>query len=305
MNYISPKYSLLLSFLLMVTSYVQAQPLPVVVKTYGEHYAGQIAYHHQVTNNGSRDVVGIAIGLDTDDQGSDHPATREQGELNFVMPKGAELCNPKINPASISGPTGWTAQVIQIEHTGCYLQWSRPKYPKSGIQVGQTLNFSVTVPQYAQEYIAGHFSAAYPVDGGPRYFNGAMELLDKVPPILTVTLTPSTVRENDKLVPITATISVKDDYDPLPEIKLESITANEVLEASDIRDASFGTDDRQFLLKAEHEERNTTARVYMVVYSATDASGNQSLASATVTVQEEERMHEDHRDKENKKSGKD
>jgi hypothetical protein len=76
--------------------------------------------------------------------------------------------------------------------------------------------------------------------------------------------------------------TIKDDYDRMPEIKLESITANEPLEANDIRDASFGLDDRYFKFRAE--SKSTAGRIYTVTYSATDASGNQTTASATVTV---------------------
>ncbi|MDO8311719.1 MAG: hypothetical protein Q7T25_07250, partial [Sideroxyarcus sp.] len=86
------------------------------------------------------------------------------------------------------------------------------------------------------------------------------------------------------------TIAVKDDYDPQPEISLESITANEVLETGDIRDASLGTDDRQFSLKAESESK--VGRIYTVTYSATDGSGNKALASATATVQREQSENE-------------
>ena len=98
---------------------------------------------------------------------------------------------------------------------------------------------------------------------------------------------------NGKLIPITATITVKDDYDPQPEIKLESITANEPLEKDDIKEANIGTDDRQFKLKAEHEGKNKTGRIYTVTYSATDGTGNKTIASATVTVPHDERKMDD------------
>ena len=280
-----PKLLPLIAALLFVLSnFAWSQQAPVVVKTYGQHIGGNIVYHHQVTNNSSRDIVRVAIGLDTDDQGSKQPATREQGELNFVMPVGSGLSGRKLNLASVTGPTGWTAEIIQIEHTGRYLQWYSPGHPQPDIQPGQTFRFSVTVPKYFQAYLTGHFSAGFPVDEGPRYYNGTMEKLDTTPPNLTVTLSPNILRKNEKQVPITATITVKDDYDPQPEIKLESITANEVLENEDIKGALIGTDDRQFNLKAEREGKNKAGRIYTVTYSATDGSGNKATASATVTV---------------------
>jgi hypothetical protein len=278
-----------------------AEQPPVVVKTYGQHIGGNIVYTHQVINNGIRNVVGIAIGLDTDDQGSSQPATREQGELNFVLPAGSEMCNSEINPALISGPMGWTAQIIPIEHAGCYLQWRRPRSPLLPLQPGQSMRLSITVPKYFEAYLSGHFSAGLPIDGGPRYYNGVMEKLDITPPALTVSLSPNILRSSEKLVPITANITVKDDYDPAPEIKLESITPSEPVKSGDIRDASLGTDDRQFMLKAEREGKNKTGRVYTVIYSATDASGNKSIATATVTVPHDEKGHEDRWDEKDKK----
>ena len=280
---------------------------PVVVKTWGEHVGGNIVYYHQVTNNSIRNVSGIAIGLDTDNLGNDQPFTREQGELYFVMPIGMEPFKRKINSPLISGPTGWTGEMIQIEHAGKYLQWRRPQYPQTPLLPGQTLRFSVTVPAKIDDtylikhfsvrlsdlsgppsgaaYLTGHFSADFPIDGGPELYNGAMEKIDTTPPILSISLTPATLwPPNNKMVSVNATITVKDDYDPEPVIKLESITASETLAANDIQNAQLGTDDRQFSLAAEREGTNLAGRIYTITYSATDASGNKATASATVTV---------------------
>lgn len=111
-----------------------------------------------------------------------------------------------------------------------------------------------------------------------------IEPLDTIPPTLTVTLTPNMIWSPDnKYIPVNVTFAKKEDnFDNLPEIRLESITANEALEPDDIRDASYGLDDRYLRLRAKHN--GDTDRIYTVTYSATDASGNQTTASATVTV---------------------
>lgn len=275
----------------------QAQEPSVVIKTYGQHFGGSITYHHQITNNDSRNIVGVAIGLDTDETSSNVPATREQGELNFVMPIGSGVTELRIDPASISGPVGWTAEIIQIEDGGRYLQWRRPPRPGLSLQPGQMIRLSVTVPALAPVYLTGHFSAGYADGKNPWYYNGVMEKLDTTPPKLTLSLSPNTLQENDKLTPITANINVKDDYDPTPEIKLESITANELLETEDILDARLGTDDRQFMLKAKSEGKNKAGRIYTVVYSATDASGNRATATATVIVRHDNGERDEHKDK--------
>ena len=308
-----------------------AQQAPVVVKTYGQHVGGNIVYHHEVTNNGSRNVSDIAIGLDTNQISYRLPPTREQGELNFVMPVGSDMSNLKVNSASVSGPNGWTAEIIQIEHTGRFMQWYSPGYPQPSIQPGQTFRFTVTVPGIIDDaflikhfsvglsdlsgvpsgaaYLTGHFQAQYADGQEPMFYNGRMEKLDITPPTLTIKLSPATLwPPNDKLVSVTAAITVKDDYDPQPEIKLLSISANEPLDKDDIK-AQLGTDARQFQLKAERDGKNKTGRIYTVTYSATDGSGNKSIASATVTVPHDEREHEgsdkkrDHHDDKDKNDG--
>jgi hypothetical protein len=272
---------LFLALLMAFNSALAAQP-PVVVKTYGQHVGGNIVYQQQVTNNGSRDVVGIAIGEDTDQEGISG-GTRDSGELD-AFPLGSDMIHTKVNPASISGPTGWTGSIIQIQDSGLFFQWNSPGYPQPSIQPGQTVHFSITVPKYDEAYLTGHFSAGYADGKSPWYYNGVMEKLDTTPPILSITLSPAKLwPPNDKLVSVTAAITVKDDYDPQPEIKLESITASEPLAANDIQDAQLGTDDRSFSLTAKRAGNNMAGRIYTVTYSATDGSGNKSTVSTTVT----------------------
>lgn len=111
-----------------------------------------------------------------------------------------------------------------------------------------------------------------------------IEVLDTSPPTIIVNTTPGTIwSADDKHIPVNVTFATKeDDFDNLPEMRLESITANEPLEPDDIRDASYGLDDRYLRLRAKHS--GSTDRIYTVIYSATDASGNQTTASATITV---------------------
>jgi hypothetical protein len=283
-RYNKPNLFPLVVLLLIVCNNVAlaVQP-PVMVKTYGQHVGGNIVYQQQITNTGSRDVVDVAIGLDTDNVGP-NTSTRSSGELN-AFPVGSDMINTEINPASVSGPTGWIASIIQIQDSGLFFQWDSPGYPQPNIQPGQTMRFSITVPTYDEVYLIGHFSAGYADGKSPWYYNGVMEKLDTTPPTLTVTLSPATLwPPNNKQVPVTATIMVKDDYDPEPEIKLESITSNETLAADDIQNAQFFTNDRSFSLAAKRAGNNMAGRVYTVTYSATDASGNKATASATVTV---------------------
>jgi hypothetical protein len=114
---------------------------------------------------------------------------------------------------------------------------------------------------------------------------------DKTPPVLTVTLSPTVLWPPDhKLVPITATITVQDICDPNPTVRLVSIKSNELDNglgdgdtSEDIQGATFGTDDRAFLLRSERSGPGG-GRVYTVTYQASDASGNTTTKQAFVTV---------------------
>ena len=117
-----------------------------------------------------------------------------------------------------------------------------------------------------------------PGTGRMKQSTGFVQKQDIVPPTLSVTLAPSTMRSGSRLLSVAATITANDNYDPLPAIVLESITANQALKSGDVSGAAFGTDDRAFKLKP------VKGRIYTVTYSATDGSGNKSTASATVTV---------------------
>lgn len=114
---------------------------------------------------------------------------------------------------------------------------------------------------------------------------------DVTPPSLTVTLTPDTLwPANHRLAPVSANVRVSDDTDPSPAVTLVSITSSEPDNGTgdgddpqDIQEAAFGTDDREFLLRAERAGKGP-GRVYTVTYQATDAAGNTTTASARVSV---------------------
>ena len=116
-------------------------------------------------------------------------------------------------------------------------------------------------------------------------------VLDIVPPKLTLALSQSSLwPPNHKLVTITASITVTDNCDPNPRVRLVSITSNEPDDgrgdghtAGDVQGAAIGTDDRTFQLRAERSGRGT-GRVYTVTYEASDASGNTTTQQATVSV---------------------
>jgi len=310
----------------LVTSPLSAPQARVTVTATAVHYGGNIQYTYQVANHTrARSIVSVSIG-NTGIKG-DNPITitNEQPELT-IFPAGSFWAEPIATGdnrgetprmgGQFASPLGWRGEIQGYQESGEFsLDWSledsnTKSYPV--IRAGQTFTFGVTVPlnndgrspfsMLDPAYLNGHFTVGFDyskvTDEGPAFwdYTGLIVPLDATPPSLSVTLSPTNLPETDKLTPITATVTVTDDYDPQPEIKLDSISVNEVYAPNDIQDASLGTDDRQFLLKAEQEGKNPLGRIYTVQYSATDGTGNQSIATATVTVMRKKE------DKENKKN---
>ena len=260
-----------------------AQP-PASVGVYAEHHSGKVVYHYRVTNNSQDNIAAVWIGHNTKNDSDNYNDVFELLEL----PAGRNPNTGDLPPASAASPFGWRVIVItQEEIPGGAISWSVIDGNSPRLYPSQTFTeMSVTLDKADANYIAGHAFILFPEKlQQPTSLTVPLERLDATPPTLSVTLNPSTLwPPNDKLVPITATITVQDDYDPEPEIKLESITATETLAAGDIQDAQLSTDDRSFSLVAKRAGTNQAGRIYTVTYSATDASGNKATASATVTV---------------------
>lgn len=133
----------------------------------------------------------------------------------------------------------------------------------------------------------GHqFRAAFDPSAcnGPR--TGAATLTLNGAPSMTVTLSPATIayRQLGKMRTIHAALSPSGLCGPFTT-QLVSITANEPIAAGDVQFASFGTTPADLSFNvAPNRNGAETPRIYTVTYRVTDASGNSTDVSATVTV---------------------
>lgn len=288
-------------FLFTFSALTYSQPItkPVQIIGIGMHYGGYVIYRYQVKNNGTQSINRIILG---------YTGETDSGFVGFAaLPNDSTVDLPMVGqwfpPAIISRPDGWGGKLISTADEGdaIGIDWVEGSFAKKlwprrlpeinapqvypggkAITPGQTSgDFSVKLDRPDYGYVRGYASVNY----GGHTLPIPIEKGDTTPPTLSITLSPATLwPPNDKLVSVTAAITVKDNYDPAPEIKLESITASEALDAKDIQGAQFGTDDRQFSLAAKRAGTNQAGRIYTVTYSATDASGNKATATATVTV---------------------
>jgi hypothetical protein len=119
----------------------------------------------------------------------------------------------------------------------------------------------------------------------------SVQVVDTTGPALGLSASPAVLwPPNHKLVPITVAVNLGDVCDAHPALRLVSIVSNEGDLANgsgntspDIQDADFGTDDRQFLLRAERRGGGN-GRIYTITYEAEDATGNVTLRQVTVAV---------------------
>jgi predicted extracellular nuclease len=111
-------------------------------------------------------------------------------------------------------------------------------------------------------------------------------ICETTPPVVEVTASPDMLwPPNHKYKDVTATVTVVD-ADPNPAVALVSVTSNEPDNGEDdgnTVDDIVIVDDFNFQLRAERSGIGT-GRVYTIEYEVTDACGNTTLATATVTV---------------------
>ena len=112
---------------------------------------------------------------------------------------------------------------------------------------------------------------------------------DEIAPTLEVSLSPDQLwPANHKYVTVQATVTAADNFDPNPTITLLSVTSNEPDneqgngDGNTINDIVI-LDDFTFQLRTERSAHGT-GRIYTITYQVTDACGNSSIQSATVTV---------------------
>jgi len=114
-------------------------------------------------------------------------------------------------------------------------------------------------------------------------------IVDTTPPaILSLSATPHTLWPADHtLVPITIGITVEDACDAAPEWRILSVASNESDDAKGDSNTSFDWEiggDHTLKLRAERSGNSKAGRIYTIVLSIADASGNTTVADLVVTV---------------------
>lgn len=257
----------------------------VSVLVYQQNLAnGNVVYNYRVINNSEQSIVDINIGSDY---------YRTVSEL-LSNPVGWDYFDGLARGSTTSTP-GWASSFITTEESQfAQLSWEIIG-SNLGLNPGQSLSgFSVTIPREDDTYRNSHWTVIFDnstAASGSLISEQSPTPSDTTPPSLSVKLNPNTLwPPSNKLISISANITVQDDRDANPRVKLVSIFTNELIDMnSDIQGAAYGTDDRQFSIRASRSGQQKPGRVYTVKYSATDASNNTTESVATVTVPHDQR----------------
>jgi hypothetical protein len=104
-------------------------------------------------------------------------------------------------------------------------------------------------------------------------------------PAVKLSLTPNVLwPANNEFRKVRVDINVQDDLDPHPTVTLLSITSNDPAgTAQNVQGATFGTDDREFQLRAARLA-NDAPRIYTVTYFVRDAASHGRVVAANAVV---------------------
>jgi predicted extracellular nuclease len=151
------------------------------------------------------------------------------------------------------------------------------------------IDYDMTFKQAAQDAL--YAPDAYRASDHDPVIIG-LAVCDEIAPTLAVSVSPDRLwPANHKYVTVVATVAATDNFDPSPIIRLVSVTSNEPDNGLGDGDKPVDiviVDDYTFYLRAERSGAGT-GRVYTLTYEVTDACGNRTLASATVTVPHDRR----------------
>jgi hypothetical protein len=127
--------------------------------------------------------------------------------------------------------------------------------------------------------------------GAQATCSATVTVVDTMPPTINGSVAPNLLwPPNHQMVPINASITVSDVCDPNASFVLTSITSNEPDNGTgdgdkpnDIQGAVYGTADTAFLLRAERSGLGH-GRIYSILYTASDSSGNTTELPLQVVV---------------------
>lgn len=277
--------------------------IPISISTYAIHSGSNIVYRYQIQNNSNSIIHHVDIGVETETQAGfpGLPWSLNPVYSDIPAPLSAVQCKPftAMNCSIVVYQFDYMSQpkaTIYMEST------EERRTPPTKVFSGandirpSTLSSvaEITVPRAYQssEYLSAS-GRVYLLNNFPRNPDGSFVIsadipftrIDTTSPTLSVTMSPSVIHPSQlgQNIPITANVTVQDDYDPAPAIKLVDIQAVGGLNVQDIQGVTLNSDDRSYTI-VPSGILNGLAQMYLFYFEATDASGNDQTFVGSISV---------------------
>jgi hypothetical protein len=212
-------------------------------------------------------------------------ASRNQGGTAILVEKQDTVAPATTAKVSgTAGKDGWYTSNVIVDLTSLD-EISGVKETKYRINEGKWMSY--TGVMYLTE--EGIYTIEYRSEDNAGNMEDTQSIIVKVdksaPALKVIVDKPILAVPNRKMEKIKVTLDSFDSVSGTESIILESITINEdnAVEG-DIQDASYGTLDTEFSLRAERNGYNPEGRIYTITYLATDKAGNTVRGTITVTV---------------------
>jgi hypothetical protein len=241
--------------LLSISGAAAAQEYPARVVVHAEHQGGNVVYHYEVRNNGPAEIKRFIIGCDCRALPNGFPELKLPPVTGDVVRRDDVAAWFDLPPEAATQPAGWRARLIRpYGKSGHWIEWTMPSARAgSGITAQRSLaGFVLVLPGTDEAYLSGTFTI---LPEGKPAASASLALDDTTPPTLSLE-THSAAAEPGVTAAVKVVATATDDHDPEPKIVLESVGRS---------DTAGGPG-------------------YVLVYSATDASGNRSTATTRVAL---------------------
>jgi hypothetical protein len=255
-----------------------------VIEVYGANIGGSIKYRYRIVNKSNVPVSGLLLGVDPGTGEALFPRNDwilDADKLDPVPPADPNRCKP------LAAMTCYANIMTDSKYENAYVDMRSLDESSSGttpgagdIASGQTSDWlELTVQRAHTNYLTTkgtvYFRSEYLSGAGNKVISLPLNfvIFDTVAPSASGTVSRSI---SSGVITATTTLTISDNLDPSPKVKLASVTANEALAAGDVQ-AKLNADTRTVKLK------QSVGRIYTLNYAVTDGSNNTKTLALTVS----------------------
>jgi hypothetical protein len=259
----------------------EAKAADPVIEVYGINIGGTTIYRYRVVNKTNVPIVALTLGLDEVTGEGLFPRTDWILDADKPDPVAASRCKPFANKTCYAGI------VIDSEYYNAYVEVrAQTDTPPDSVQAkgviaaaGQTSDWmELTVQQPHQNYLSSKgnvsFLGNYVTSPGKKKYELPLNFVvfDTAAPSVSGSVARTVA---SGVITAKAALTISDNLDPNPQVRLISVTSNQTLASGDVQ-ATLNADTRTVKLKQK------AGRTYTLNYTVTDGSNNTKALALTV-----------------------